>query len=165
MKGHSVLREHDIGREYDTVRANHDDGPTLCGLVFWRETAQDFSAPHLYIRRGLGAEKDMNGICFIEIFAIHREHFRNMRVRLGQDAPGLCTVRFRCFRSTIWGKILDNTGERRDGLRGNRERSCLRRILIIEQDRWHVEIVSNLICTDDSPDTGLANVHLPEGTR
>ena len=44
------LGEHDIRREYDTVRADHDDRSALDDLVFWGQTPKDLRAPHLYIR-------------------------------------------------------------------------------------------------------------------
>lgn len=43
------LGEHDIRGEYHAVRADHDDGPTFCCLVFWRQAPKHLCAPHLYI--------------------------------------------------------------------------------------------------------------------
>jgi hypothetical protein len=68
-----------------------------------------------------------------------------MRVRFRQDTARLRAVRLGRFRSTVRGEVFYDCRERRDRLGRSGERSSLRCVLVVKQDRGHVKVVPHLV--------------------
>lgn len=110
-----------------------------------RERAQYLRAANLDVGRRLRAEKDVDGVGLGEVLPVDRKHFGRMRMRLSKDSPRLNAVRLGRLSSTVGRKVFDDAWEGSHRLRGYRERPSLNRVLVVEENRRDVEIISDLI--------------------
>lgn len=118
-----------------------------------RKATKHLGAANLDEGRRLRAEEYMHWISLGEVLSIDCEHFRSVRVRFRKHTPRLGARRLRCFSSTVGRQILDNTGEWGDRFRWHWEGAGLEGVLVVEEDRWDVEVVSNLICLNNELDS------------
>ena len=87
-----------------------------------------------------------------------------MGIRLGHQTSRLW-ARLRRLSSTIGRKVLDNTGEGGDRLGRDGEGPGLRCVRVIVENGRNIEVVPDLVGTNDGPNTSLTNINLPKSSR
>jgi hypothetical protein len=151
--------------ENDTVRPDQYDRPPLGRMRLWRQTSQDLRTSDFYVRRRLRTEEDADWIVLRKILAVNSKHLRRMWIWLRQHSSRGCTVGFGRLGCAVRRQIFYHARERSDRFRRDGEGYCLGHILIVEEHRRDVKVVTDLIRPNDRPDARLANVHLPQGAR